>query len=211
MPRPRSLPVPAAPRLPSAAATLGRPPLIPGENHADYETMLARVTEAVRPDGIIEEAWVRDVVDLIWQAVRARRLKAALMTTGAGEGLFHVLRTIGVPFEQRHELVPRWAARQLDAVAAADAELEAAGLDMDHVMAETLRMRLVEVERIDRMAASAEARRAATLREISHYRASFAATLRADAAIDAEFAEVAVAGAPATAEGAAEPAVEAAE
>ena len=49
MPRSRPLPVPAAPRHPSAAETLGPPPLIPGEERAGYEAMLARVTEAVRP------------------------------------------------------------------------------------------------------------------------------------------------------------------
>src|SRR5690242_16490836 len=90
MPRLR-LPIPAAPRLPSAAETLGRPPLIAGEARAGYETMLARVTEAVRPDGILEEAWVRDVVDLIWDAVRLRRLEAALMTVTADHALDDVL------------------------------------------------------------------------------------------------------------------------
>src|SRR5262249_29784086 len=177
-PPPRPPPAPAAPRLPSAAETLGRPPLIPGEERAGYETMLARVTEAVRPHGIIEEAWVRDVVDLIWDAVRLRRLKAALMTVSANWGVNDVLESIGVPFEQRYELLPRWSARWLDAVGEVEAELEATGLDMDHVMAHTLRRRLDEIERIDRMAASAEVRRAATLREIAHHRATFAASLR---------------------------------
>jgi len=63
------------------------------------------------------------------------------------------------------------------------------------------------------MAAGAEARRAAALREIAQYRAGFAATLRAaaDAAIaDAEFVEVAP-GAPAAAEGMAPEAADAAE
>ena len=200
MPRSRSLPVPAAPRHPSAAETLGPPPLIPGEERAGYETMLARVTEAVRPDGIVEEAWVRDVVDLIWDAVRWRRLKAALMTASADSGLICVLNTIAT--EPRPRGLPQhWAARKLEAVAAVDAELEAAGLGMDHVMAQTLRMHIDEVERIDRMAASAEARRAATLREIAQYRAELAASLRRAANEAIEEAEFAVveAGAPAAA------------
>ncbi|HKD58701.1 MAG TPA: hypothetical protein VKD45_14400, partial [Hyphomicrobiaceae bacterium] len=156
------------------------------------------------------------VADLIWQAVRARRLKAALMTAGAGKGLDEVLTSIGITGNRAYQLVPRWAARKHDAVAEVEAELDAAGLGIDHVMAQTLRRHIDTIERIDRMAASAEARRAATLREIAHHRASFAATLgrAADAAIaDAVVEVVAAAPAevPAAAEGAAAPAAQAAE
>ena len=218
MPRPRPLPVPTvplAPQSPSTAEILGRPPLIGGDERAGYETLLARVTAAVRPADVLEEAWVRDVVDLIWEAVRARRLKAALMTASADWGVRYVLNAIGVPYQRASELAPAWCARKLDAVSAVDAELDAAGLGIDHVMAQTLRHRIDVIERIDRTAASAEARRAAALREISHYRASFAATLgaAADAAIaDAEYAVVET-GAPAegTAATAAQPVPEAAE
>lgn len=207
MPRSRSLPVPAAPRHPSAAETLGPPPLIPGEERAGYQTMLARVTEAVRPDGIVEEAWVRDVVDLIWDAVRLRRLKAALMSSSANWGLNNVLTSIGVDRRRALALTPGWAARRHDAVAEVDAELEAAGLGMDHVMAQTLLLHIDEVERIDRMAASTEARRAATLREIALYREALAARLRraANEAIEeAEFEVVEAAEAPGAAADASE-------
>jgi len=219
MPRSRPLPVPAAPRHPSAAETLGPPPLIPGEERAGYETMLARVTEAVRPDGIVEEAWVRDVVDLIWDAVRWRRLKAALLSSSTNWGLHNVLTSIGVDRRRALALTPRWAARRHDAVAEVDAELEAAGLGLDHVMAQTLLLHIDEVERIDRMAASTEARRAATLREIAGYRAELGASLRraANEAIEeAEFEVVEAAGdegaaAGAAAEAAEQPEAEAAE
>jgi hypothetical protein len=212
MPRPRALPAPAAPRLPSAAETLGRPPLIAGEERAGYETMLARVTEAVRPDGILEEAWVRDVVDLIWDAVRLRRLKAALMTSEAAKGMHRVIARLD-PERPSSRLSYAWASRDLAATGEAEAILEAAGLGIDHVMAQTLSANLNTIERIDRMAASAEARRAATLREISHWRACFAASLGAaadDAIADAEYVVV-EAGAPAAAEAAAQPAADAAE
>src|SRR5262249_45016421 len=122
MPRPRSLPVPAAPRLPSAAQTLGRPPLIAGEDPARHATLLTRVTEAVRPDGIIEEAWVRDVVDLIWDAVRLRRLKAALMTHNGAAWMDRVLLGINArlpnPGKSRG-----WAPRDLAIPSEVDAVL----------------------------------------------------------------------------------------
>jgi hypothetical protein len=136
------------------------------------------VSGTVGPVDLIEAAWVRDVVDLIWEALRLRRLKAALMTSAAQWGVSDVLDSIGVPWDQRRKIMPRWAARKLDAVEAVDTELEAAGLGMDHVMAQTLRRLIDQVERIDRMIASAEARRAATLREIAGWRHELAAGLR---------------------------------
>ena len=53
-------------------------------------------------------------------------------------------------------------------------------------------MKIKDIERIDRMIADAEARRASVLREIDRHRAALAADLRAtaEAIEDAEFAEV---------------------
>ena len=206
MPRLRSLPVPTAGRLPSAAETLGLPPLIPGDDRTGYDALLASIAAAVHPADPLEQAWVRDVVDLIWEAVRLRRLKAALLTTCAGDGMQQVLFGVDVR-AAISGLHRRWAARELAAVDEADRILDAAGLGIDHVMAQTLRLRIAEIERIDRMVASAEARRAATLREIAGYRHELAARLRhaATAAIeDAEFEVVEAAGATGSPSAAAE-------
>ena len=34
---------------------------------------------AIKPKDVLEEMWVRDVVDLTWETLRMRRLKAALL------------------------------------------------------------------------------------------------------------------------------------
>ena len=78
-----------APQLPSnpanpppATATtmpwLPPPPLIEGENAAAYDDLLARISGTLKPADILEEIWVRDVVDLVWDAFRLRRFKAHL-------------------------------------------------------------------------------------------------------------------------------------
>jgi hypothetical protein len=204
MPRPR--PLPSVPTE-TAERTLGRPPLIPGDDRAGYDGLLANVSGTVRPVDLIEAAWVRDVVDLIWEALRLRRLKAALMTACARGGMVNVLLSIE-PSDNILALSRGWAARELEAVQQAEAILDAAGLGIDHVMAQALRNHIDAFERIDRMIASAEVRRAATLREIAHYRAELAASLRRaaqqaieDAAIeDAADAEVETAATPAMGE-----------
>ena len=154
----------------------GAPALIPGEKAADYDVLLAGVLATVRPADLLEEVWTREVVELIWDAVRHRRLKAATMTASAGDGMQKLLLSIGA--RDTFGLAQRWFARDLAAVARVDALLEAAGLGIDHVMAQTIGLRIAEIERLDRLIAIAEARRNAALHEIERHRAGFAAALR---------------------------------
>ena len=65
----------------------GPPPLLDGESQEVYDTLLARVTGAVNPKDIIEEIWVHDIVDLVWEILRLRRLKVALLSSSVGRGL----------------------------------------------------------------------------------------------------------------------------
>lgn len=194
MPKSPDLPSPSTAKLPATLDFLGRAPLTLADDTSAYDTLLARLFASVRPSDPLEEIWVRELGDHVWEAVRVRRLKAALMTACADQGVSDVLATLSVP--DYFPLAKRWAAREPDAVAEVDALLAAAGLGMDHVLAQTLRRRIGEVERFDRLIAAAEARRNIALREIGHYRAHFAGKLRraaqeADAIEDAEFEVVA--------------------
>src|SRR6476659_5563834 len=65
----------------------GPPPLLDGESQEVYDTLLARVTGTVNPKDIIEEIWVHDIVDLVWEVLRLRRLKVALLSSSLGRGL----------------------------------------------------------------------------------------------------------------------------
>ena len=49
-------------------AFLGPPPLIPGEKQVIYNELLVRISGTLRPADILEEIWIRDVVDLVWDA-----------------------------------------------------------------------------------------------------------------------------------------------
>jgi hypothetical protein len=167
--------------------------MVRGEDAAAYDRLAARITAAVAPESVIEQLLVRDVVDLAWDVVRLRRLKAHLFTVGAGDGMAALLRAIGA-----HDLnAANWAARNPAAVAGVNTRLSAAGLDMDDVTTSTFAVRIDQFERIERMLAAAEVRRAAALNAIDGRRA-FAERLRAaalaaerDAApVDGEFALV---------------------
>jgi hypothetical protein len=155
----------------------GPPPLFEGEDAKAYDELLMRISSAVKPVDILEDIWVRDLVDLTWDAFRLRRLKASVMTTNAHKGLSETLAPL-VGGSDAQTLAEAWAARQSDVVEQVDKALGTAGLNMDAVMAQTLCLKLDEIERIDRMIAISEARRNTTLREIDRHRETLGQKLR---------------------------------
>ena len=172
------------------------PPVIAGEEAAAFADLWARMVASVQPADPIEEMWVRDVADLVWEVLRLRRIKANLLGISKCQGMTEVLRGLG---EEYPALVARrWAAREPTAIGDVNERLSGAGLGTDAVMTGALAARIAEYERIDRMLAGAEARRAATLCALDMRRdAKLAARLREAADVverqveDAEFAMVA--------------------
>src|SRR5437016_3793695 len=110
---------PRNPRSSAAAATVrlspfGPPPLLEGEDSAAYDDLLARVSAAVKPTDILEDCWVRDVVDLIWESFRLRRLKSNLMMVAAPEALQPLLEKL--INDGADQLTEDWARRKPKAV-----------------------------------------------------------------------------------------------
>jgi hypothetical protein len=154
----------------------GALPEIPGENAASYDELLTRMSETLKPGDLLEEVWVRDIVDLAWEALRLRRLKARLLAARAREGLVDVLFDLGAP--NVSDTSRAWAARDPAAIESINATLSGAGLSMDSVMARTLSKSIRDIESIERMTMAAEARRNAALEQIDRHRAKFALRLR---------------------------------
>ena len=161
---------------PARLSCFGPAPLFEGEDSAGYDELLARVSGAIKPADIIEEIWIRDIVALTWEALRLRRARAALLAANRYAGLKRVLSPLCGT--KAYALSEQWARREDEAVAAVDRHLATAGLTMDAVMAQTMSEEIELVEKMDRMIASAEIRRNATLREIERRRSDFAVRLR---------------------------------
>ena len=187
---------PAEPRRtephPDPQSLFGPAPLLEGEDASAYEALKGRIRSAVAPNDIIEEIWARDVLDLLWETLRLRQLKAKLMRAAAHEGLDELLRPLTGILEHQ-DLSNGWARRDEKSVKKVDALLKQAGLDQEAIAARTLAVKLDAFERIDRMVMQTEARRNMILREIDRHRDALARRLReASAAIeDAEFTEIA--------------------
>jgi len=109
---------------------LGGAPPAERPDEAAYDELLGRVCAAVKPNGVIEERHVRDVVDEVWEAMQLRRLKAHLMGAVAHEGLEDLLRLL--PYGAAAlDLADRWVAREPRALEEVDARLAAMGLTLD--------------------------------------------------------------------------------
>ena len=93
-------------------ALFGPAPLFEGEDTTAYDELLARISGAVKPADIFKEIWVRDIVDLVWEALRLRRLKANLMTATAYGGLQQILKLlVGFLVPEAAQLLKPFAAR----------------------------------------------------------------------------------------------------
>ena len=175
----------------SQLTSFGAPPLIEGEDASAYAALGKRISAAVRPNDILEEIWVRDFVDLKWETRRWRRLKSKLLAASAYRGLERILVPLS-GFSEARQLSEAWARNETAALKEVKHLLASAGLSVDAVMAQTLSIKIDDIERIDRMIMIAGARRDAILREIERHRASLGQALRAtsDTVEEAEFTEV---------------------
>jgi hypothetical protein len=190
---------------------LGPPPLLEGEDAVAYDALKSRILSAVKPQDAIEEIWVRDILDLLWETTRLRRQKAKLMHASARSGLYTLLRPLvddlemlRAPFlhdassDETHyasleELIRGWVLGEPEAVKEVKQILGRAGLDKESIAAQTLAVNCDVFEKIDRMIMQTEARRHVVLREIDRRRDALARRLREVSAeiVDGKFAVIA--------------------
>jgi hypothetical protein len=169
---------------------LGPPPLIAGEDGAAYDLLHGSVTAAVKPKDFLEEMWVRDIVDLSWDVLRLRRLKAQILTYCTAAQVRGYLKGL-CGTSQAQKLSAELGDPSV--VARVDEFLSVIGHTVESVTAEVFVATSEALERVDRMTMSAESRRNATLRDIERHRSSFARALRrtSEEVVEAEFEDVA--------------------
>jgi hypothetical protein len=146
------------------ASFLGAPPLIPGEVASDYQQLLTAVSDVMKPVDFLETMWTRDIVDVQWDIIRFRRIKADLIT-------------------HRYEQV-----RLLPTIPLGSPQTE----NSNGKLASIVAININTIERIDHMVMTMEARRNAAYREAERYRVGLGERLRraTEQVEDAEFREV---------------------
>ena len=159
----------------AAAPLLGGSSLIRGENVRSYDEFLERICATLQPRDSLEEIWIRDIVDLVWETFRLRRAKANLMTDAARD---QVASKLDGSHPRALQIACDWAAGDEDAASHVERTLASAGLCMDRLVARAMSYMFKDMERLDRMLVSVENRRSAALRELANYRAPLAQKLR---------------------------------
>ena len=168
---------------------LGPPPLLPSENVAYYEALSARVIAAAKPTDAIEHLYVRDAVDLQWELMRLRHLKTRLLVSSASVGLFKLMDD-RMNYVRDDPNYKSWIKHEPKGIKNIKSMLADWGLSEADIYAQTLAKKIDEFERIDRLAANAEARRNAALRELERHREAVGRRLRnAIATEDAQFVD----------------------
>jgi hypothetical protein len=175
-------------------AFLGSPPLVPGEDASAYERLLTIVTNTVKPIDCVEVILIRDFVDEEWEILRYRRATANLIKAAKAEALADALRQAtsqDFSFDDQapEKLALGWTKGDQDAIEKVQTLLDPAELTEDAIIARAVSLKLNDVERLDRMVMTKEARRNNALEETERHRANFGARLRraAEQVEDADF------------------------
>ncbi len=157
---------------------LGPPALLPSESAADYDGLRARLRARIAPRDVVEEIWLRDILDLQWEVLRMRRLKSRILSSSSPLGLESLLKR-RVNFLHIGGLVEGWGKGDKGTITEIENLLKKLGLSKTDIDAHSLLKILDQLERIDRMIAQAEARRNTALREIERSRETAARRMRA--------------------------------
>jgi hypothetical protein len=179
---------------------LGPPALLPAESPAAYWHLYSLLQAELAPVGGIEKMWLRDLVDLQWEVRRWRQLSNEFLSS-SNFGLDKILGSL--PYDgSTTELKRNWTRRDPIAMAKVTGLLDLAGLTEDAILAQTLAVKLDQIDRIDRMTFQAERRRDLAIQQIERRREDLAARARAavkraeEKIEDTEFKELAEPEAP---------------
>ena len=97
------------------SSLFGPSPLTEGEDARQYNELQAGFSATIKPKGFLEEMWTRDAVDLTWDILRMRRIKAGLLTSVMSQGVDKLLNQL-LDWEEAHELSEAWSARDPEAI-----------------------------------------------------------------------------------------------
>lgn len=158
---------------------LGPAPLLPGEDEAAYEQLLAEAAGVIRPADLVEQIWLTDYVYETWELRQVRQAQQGLVTTSLTRALRGRLLASSDLDEKRVDaLTKQWRAGEAEAIEQIEQILSDANLTFEDVHAQAFRDQLDGIERLYRLMAVIEARRNAVLREIERRRICFAQRLR---------------------------------
>ena len=156
------------------------------EAEDEFASLLAELEQDIRPNTFIERMYVQDVAALLWEIIRLRRFKTAILNNALREALTNLLKQILFKPElfqkpdyelEAEALAVDWFRNQ-KAKAQVAKLLGQFDLDESAIEAEAFRLASSDMDRLDRMLTVAEIRRDKALHCIADYRDSLAQQLQ---------------------------------
>jgi hypothetical protein len=165
-------------------------PLLSTDCREEFDRILRALNQEIKPRGTMEKILTEDVAYNTFEIQRMRRYKVGIISAefrAALEGILDRLmrepgdsRQVYIGNAMRAEaesLAKEWFTDQ-EAKERVSELLRQFQLDESVIEAEAFRNSVADIEKLDRLLASAEARRNSALRQISKYRDVFAQRLR---------------------------------
>jgi hypothetical protein len=112
-------------------------PLLPGEDQSDYNKVATQFITAAKPRDFIEEILARDAIDLSWEVLRLRRLKAGLLRMAGNAGVRSVANKLGFKGSV-YDFADKWMSGDAKTRKRFDEILKSGDLGMEDVLAEAL-------------------------------------------------------------------------
>jgi hypothetical protein len=178
-----------APIIPNDIRFLFDPrPLTVHEDPGVYDRLLACIVQDVKPRDIIEWIWVKDILDLVWEARRLRFYKVLVMQVRMRKAGGRLLAQVfepealdDVPVLRSERAVSEYQSGNGKGITPVLDALDALGLPEDALSVAAFLDALPELEQIDQMLRSVESRRNSVLREIERQRFATSQRLRSAA------------------------------
>jgi hypothetical protein len=161
-------------RNPGPSALLPVPPLLITESQEEFSRIREDLYQEINPVGIIEQMYVDEIADLVWQILRLKRCKAGVTNLAFHEASARIL---GQLMDAGPDVARDWISDP-EIAKQVETGLATYKLDGSVIIAEAIKKSSYELERIETLLASLETRRDRALLRIAQYRGELGAVLR---------------------------------
>ena len=156
---------------------LSKPNLLFTESARKFKTQHEALKRTVSPRDFIEELYVAEMAENIWETQRLSRCKAVLINSQWSSAIKKLLGRMGLDFEEQRNLTYEYFGDESAKAKVCD-HLAYFGLDESAIEAEAIKQAWPDLESIDRRLTELASSRDVLLRRVSEYRAKLAANLR---------------------------------
>jgi hypothetical protein len=156
---------------------LSKPNLLFTESARKFKTQHEALKRTVSPRDFIEELYVAEMAENVWETQRLSRCKVVLINSHWSSAIEELLSRMGLEFEERRNLTYEYFGDETSR-AKVCGYLEYFGLDESAIEAEAIKQAWPDLESIDRRLTDLAASRDVLLRRVAEYRARLAENLR---------------------------------